>query len=149
MRLLLAISLLTLAGCSTTTTSRMDVVDLNHFQIDCKYRDEQIAFLQGQIPTENDRWKSAFRITGPVGAVTALIDGTYHEERATLDRRQEYIAKGIIRTISNWCPVLTAQPQGCVTVTEQLPSGNGQGTKCYRGSNPIPVVNRWEAIVDR
>lgn len=149
MRLVLAISLLALAGCSTTTTSKMDVVDLNRFQIDCKYRDEQIAFLQGQIPTVNDRWRNALRITSPVASAVSIADGTYYEERAMFDRRQEHIAKNLIRTIHDWCPAPVARPQGCVTVTEQLPSGNGQGTKCYRGNNPKPVVNRWEAIVDR
>lgn len=150
MRLLLAISLLSLAGCgTTTTTSRMDVIDLDHFQIDCKYRDEQMAFLRGQIPTVNERWKNALRITSPTGSVVAMANGTYYEERAMFDRKQEYIAKNLIRTIHDWCPETKARPQGCVTVTEQLPSGNGQGTKCYRGTDPKPVINKWEAIVDR
>lgn len=135
-----------LSGC--TTTSNMAVDDLNYFQIDCNRREEQLAFLRRQMPTQDDRLVNGLRMTSPVGLVATMVDGTYKEERATFDRKQEAIARVIIHQIESYCPRPKPRPQGCVTVTEQMPSGNSQGTRCYYSNNPNARTNRWEALVD-
>lgn len=145
MRLLLVTLAIALSGC--TTASRMNVVDLNYYQIDCNKREEQLAFLRGQIPTRNERYMNAMQMTSPTGVVTSMINGTYTEDRATFDGKQASIARDKIRTILWNCPVAPKPPQGCVTVTEQMPSGSSQGTQCYQKNKAAPV-NRWEALVD-
>lgn len=147
MKLILLLLSAFLAGCATP--SRMDVVDLNHFRIDCDRQEEQLAFLRSQIPTREDRMNSALRITSITGSVAAMVDGTYHEERAVVDRKQESIARLTIYQIQTYCPKPVAKPQGCVHVNESFPAGTSQGARCYQQSNPGPVVNRWEMIDPR
>jgi len=147
MKFALFLSAIALAGCSTA--SRMNIVDLNHYVIDCNKRDEQLAFLQRQMPTRNERYSNAMQMTSPVGTISSIANGTYAEDRATFDRKQEATARVIIYQIEAYCPTPKPKPQGCTTVLEQMPSGASQGTRCYRGTNPKPVINKWEALVDR
>jgi len=144
MKLLFVFAAVLLAGC--TTPSRMNVQDLNHYQIDCSRREEQLAFLQGFFPTPNERIVNGLRITSPLGIVDTTADGTYYEERAMYDRRQESIARVIIHQIHSYCPAPRPQPQGCVHINETFPAGSSQGARCYQKSNPKPVVNRWEVV---
>jgi hypothetical protein len=125
----------------------MNVVDLNHYRVDCSRREEQLAFLHGNIPSPNERLVNGMRVTSPIGFVHTMSDGTYYEERAVFDRRQQAIARMIISEIESNCP-LRPRPQGCVHINESFPSGDAQGARCYQSRNPRPVVNRWEAIVD-
>jgi hypothetical protein len=144
MKLLFVLAAAFLAGC--TTPSRMDVQDLNHYKIDCSRREEQLAFLQGFFPTPNERIVNGLRITSPLGIVDTTADGTYYEERAMYDRRQESAARVIIHQIHSYCPAPQPQPQGCVHINETFPTGSSQGARCYQKSNPKPVVNRWEVV---
>ena len=61
MKYLALLALVGITGC--TTTSHMNVVDLNYYQIDCNRREEQMAFLQRQMPTRNDRLVNGLRHT--------------------------------------------------------------------------------------
>ena len=135
-------AILCFSGC--TTTSKMNVVDLNYYQIDCERRDEQLAFLRRQMPTKNERIINGLQMTSVIGTVSSISNGTYAEERATFDRRQEAIARLIIYQIEAYCPAPTPKPQGCVHIREDMPAGSSQGARCYSGGNTTPVVNRWE-----
>ena len=144
MKLLFVLLAVLLSGC--TTPARMNVQDLNHYKIDCSRRDEQLAFLQSYFPTPNERIVNGMRMTSPTGAVYTMIDGTYYEERAMFDRRQEGIARVIIHQIHSYCPAPAPKPQGCVHINETFPAGSSQRARCYQTANPKPVVNRWEVV---
>lgn len=147
MKLLFVLLAVILSGC--TTPARMNVQDLNHYKIDCSRKEEQLAFLQGFFPTPNERIVNGMRMTSPTGSVYTMIDGTYYEERAMFDRRQEGIARVIIHQIHSYCPAPTPQPQGCVHINETFPAGSSQGARCYQKTNPNPVVNRWEVVTPK
>ena len=147
MKRLVALSLLAVSITGCSTTARMDVTDLNHYRIDCSRRDEQLAFLKGHMPNQTERITNGMRMTSPVGFVQTIADGTFHEERAMFDRRQQAIARMIIGEIESNCPV-QIKPQGCVHINESFPSGDAQGARCYQSRNPRPVVNRWEVMLD-
>ena len=136
------IAFLCITGC--TTSSRMNVVDLNYYQIDCERRDEQLAFLRGQMPTKNERIINGLQMTSVIGTVSSISNGTYQEDRAVFDRRQESIARLIIYQIEAYCPAPKPKPQGCIHINEDLPAGSSQGARCYSGGNTTPIVNRWE-----
>lgn len=138
------LSLAVVSGC--TTTSKMNIVDLNYFKIDCNNQEEQLAFLRKQAPSQQDRMANALRITSTTGTLMSLSDRTYDEERATFDGRQEAVAKLLVYQIQNHCPRPQAKTQGCVHINETFPSGSSQGARCYQAANPRPVVNRWEMI---
>lgn len=144
MKNLALLALVGITGC--TTTSRMNVADLNYFQIDCNRREEQMAFLQRQMPDQGDRAVNAFRMTSVVGLAMSASDGTYYEERATFDGRQAAIARLIMYQIQAYCPPAVQQPQGCTHINEELPSGSAQGAVCYRNRKTTSVVKRWEVI---
>ncbi len=143
MKPLLISSLLLLTACSTP--AKMDIVDLNYYQIDCNRREEQLAFLQRQMTTSNERLVNGLRMTSPLAVAGSILSGTYEQERATYDRRNDAAARLLIHQINSYCPQnVPAKPQGCTTVLEQMPSGNSQGTRC----NIRNRTNRWEALVD-
>lgn len=144
MKSIAILGLVAVAGC--TTTSQMNVVDLNYYQIDCARREEQLAFLQRQMPTRQDRLVNGLRMTSVVGNVVSATDGTYYEERATFDRRQEAIARLIIYQIQAYCPPAVQSAQGCTHINESLPSGSTQAALCYQNRQTTPVVKRWEVI---
>lgn len=144
MKYLAVLGLISLTAC--TTTSNMNVVDLNYYKIDCERREEQTAFLTRQMPTERDRWINGFRMTSVVGVAMSAADGTYHEERATYDNRQAAIARLLLYKIEAYCPPVSQKPQGCLHVNEDMPSGSAQGAVCHRNRQTAPAVKRWEVI---
>lgn len=144
MKALIALSLIAVAGC--TTTSRMDIADLDHFRIDCSRREEQLAFLERQFPGQGDRMINAFRVTSVVGTAASMYDGTYHEERALYENKHAAVARLLIFQIKSNCYSAPKRPQGCVHVNEELPSGSAQGAVCYRDRQSTAVVKRWGVV---
>lgn len=144
MKLLAVLSLVLVTGC--TTTSKMNIVDLNHYKIDCARKEEQLAFLQRQFPSEQDRWTNAFRMTSVVGTAMSVNDGTYLEERATFDNRQQAVARYLIYQIRNNCRNDIQRAQGCTHINEEMPSGSAQGAVCYQNRQSTAVVKRWGVI---
>ena len=142
--LILIVGAVFLTGC--TTASRMDVEDLNYFRVDCSKRDEQLAFLERQIPSRNERYINGMRMTSPVGALVSVVDGTYYENRAMFNDRQQDIARTLIYQIKSHCPAPAPQPQGCTHINETFPSGSSQGARCFQRAQATPIVNRWEVI---
>lgn len=142
--IMLLVAAIVTTGC--TTPSRMNVQDLNHFRIDCDRRVEQLAFLRSQLPTRDEKMYSAFRVTSVVGTTASIIDGTYHEERAVVDRKHESIIHLTIYQIETYCPKPKPKPQGCIHINESFPAGSSQGARCFQAGKTHPVVNRWEMI---
>lgn len=66
-----------ISGCTTTAT--MSRHDINNMTIDCRVKDQQIAFLRSQYPSTSERLKNGLLLSSNVGYVTSLIDGTYQE----------------------------------------------------------------------
>lgn len=136
-----------LSGCSTTVPARMDVVDLNEYQIDCNRREEQLAFLRRQIPTANERLVNGLRVTSLSGSVQSAVEGTYTENRATFDRKQEAIADQLITAIRRHCAPPKPTQANCLTLQESMRSGASSGTQC-RTPKGKPALTRWEAITN-
>jgi len=133
-----------LGACSTP--ANMSVQDLNYYKIDCDRQFEQLAFLNRQFISPQDRMINSLRVTSPIGTAVSMSQGTYYEDRATFDRKQDAIAKLLIYQIHQHCPKPEAKPQGCIHVNESFPAGDSQGARCYQRATPNPVVNRWGVI---
>lgn len=146
MKTLVVLGVIVLAGCSTT--SRMDIADLNHFQIDCNRREEQIAFLQQHMSTRTERLTNGLMMSSSAGVITTIGEGTYREHRALYDRRYDAVARLTIYQIQAYCPPPQPKPQGCTTINEGMPSGFSQGKVCYQAGKTSPVIKRWEPLVD-
>lgn len=54
------LAILCSTGCSTVQRTPMGFYDLDHFQIDCRKKAEQIAFLQSMRPTNDERLYAGF-----------------------------------------------------------------------------------------
>jgi hypothetical protein len=59
----------------------MDKNTLNSMKIDCRHKDEQIAFLRSQYPSETDRITNSLMIRSTLGFIASNADGTYNERR--------------------------------------------------------------------
>ena len=54
------LAVLLTTGCSTVQRTPMGFADLDHFQIDCRRKSEQIAFLQSMRPTRDEKLFAGF-----------------------------------------------------------------------------------------
>jgi hypothetical protein len=129
--LIVAASALAMTACANNTAlwnppaQGMEVSELDYYKWDCRHPEEQVAFLKGQL-----------------GTLTPFPFD---------DRRRAIIAHNL-HQIRTTCPPPKPRPAGCVHVREDMAKGSGQATVCNLGPlRPLerPVVNRWEAIVDR
>lgn len=153
--LLAAVCVATLSGC-TTPRARMDINDLNHYKIDCSRGEEQKAWLKSMMPTPSERAANAFSMTSMLGWANSARNGTFKEDRAFFDGRQEATARTLIHQIDMYCPTSSDNPknnpnlkQGCVNVNESMTSGSSQGSQCTQKSNKnTSQQTRWEAMVD-
>lgn len=78
-----------IAGCATTP--RMDIMDLQTFQIDCANKDAQIRFLESQLTTPNSR-------------LAALFSLNFSQSKAIYDRDYDATAKKLIWDLKSHCP---------------------------------------------
>ena len=77
-----------MSGCATM---KMDIQDLNTFQIDCANKDAQIRFLESQLSTPNSRLASAFSFD--------------RSQRAAVNNREyDAVAKTLIWQLKTQCP---------------------------------------------
>ncbi len=125
----------------------MDVVDLNNFQIDCRIGEQQLRFLQTQIPSQNDRLLNGLRMTSLSGNIFSAFEGTYTENRATFDGKQAAIADNLITAIRRHCPPQKPNTPQCLHLEENMPSGESSGTQC-RGRDGRAAMTRWEAMTN-
>ena len=72
-------------------TPRMDIMDLNTFQIDCANKDAQIRFLESQLTTPNSRLASLF-------SPNVVQNKVIHE------RQYDAVAKKLIWDLKTHCP---------------------------------------------
>lgn len=101
MKRLLIFFIAGLAGC--TTTARMDFQSLNRFQVNCKQKYEQLAFLKSQWPSANDQILNGLMISSSVGYVNSLADGTYQERRYLNEGRYTAVLRLLIDQVRQ-CP---------------------------------------------
>ena len=141
-------TLVAITGCAATDTRRMSMQDLNHFRPDCSRKEEQMKWLQAQMPTRWEQQRDAMAITSVGGAVWSLANGTYDQRRDVADRRTQAVIRSYIRDLENYCPNVL-QPAGCVTVRDSTQVGSSQGQRCHDGRRQQPVIDRWQPMVDQ
>lgn len=101
-RSLLILAIATMAtGC--TTTSKMNVADLNNYQIDCSKKNQQIEFLYSQIPSRSDQAANAFIFTGIPSTIVTTMDGTYDHRREAYRGYNRAIILSKIDYIRKYC----------------------------------------------
>ena len=102
LRLVLLASLsLSLVGCASS--QRMSIDDLNHYQIDCDRREEQIAFLHSQLTSPHDRLSSVLNTASLLGQIGTRMDGTYQQHRAVGNREFDAIARVKLMDLNTQC----------------------------------------------
>ena len=143
-----ALIVLAFTGCSTTTRSQMDVVDLNYYRINCDQKEEQLEWLRSQMPTQHEKLMNGLSMTSMLGWVNSSQSGNFKEDRAMFNGEQAAIASSLIRKLEDQCRYTKPKQreQGCVAVNENTAAGASAGSQCYQnGKKP---VSRWEAMVD-
>lgn len=90
-----------LSGCTTTAT--MSRYDINHMAIDCKHKNEQIAFLRSQYPDNNETLNNGLILTSSLGFLSSHADGTYSERKEMYDGAYTSAIRLKIDQIENQC----------------------------------------------
>lgn len=134
-------------GCSTT--QHMPMSDLNYFKPDCSRKQEQLAWLKSQLPTDNEYFMSRMTTASLEGILISKANGSYEQRREVADRRVQNVIYAHIDYIQRYCPDPKVAQAGCVTVREDMRSGSAIGKRCTDGRNPNPYVNRWDPLVDK
>lgn len=147
MKLISAILLLALVGCSTT--QQMSMNDLDYFKPDCKRRDEQLRWLASQMPTQQDLMVNRAAVGSLEGWVITTWDGTYEQRNAVASGRYQMVILAHMDYLKRHCPTPKPRPASCVTIREDMRSGSAVGKRCQDGQSPSPVVNRWDPLVDK
>jgi hypothetical protein len=140
-----------LSGCGTPTQrTRMDYQDLSNFQIDCSQKEEQLAFLARQMPSEREQRANIWGSTSIVGWANSAYNGTFDQDQAHYQRMDINTIKILTHQLKQYCPdnVRKQKPQGCVHLDESTPAGSSNGTQCYKNGQKAPAQTRWEATVD-
>ena len=97
------IVILLMTGCSasTTPTYSMPVRDLNHYQVDCSKKEEQIRFIQSMRPSNQQRNTSAVLSTIPFAWLADAGNRGGHEDVAS--GRKDWMLNQILMELSR-CP---------------------------------------------
>lgn len=90
-----------LAGC--TTTARINHRDIESMEINCSQKEEQIAFIKSQWPSEDDQFVSGFMLTGLMGIISTHMDGTYQDRRDLQDGKVTSSLRLKIEQIEQTC----------------------------------------------
>ena len=112
MKRLLAITVVAaLTGCAANPMlgQRMSYQDLNTFQIDCSKKYEQIAFLQSQMPTQNQRWLGALTMGAFTTELPAHFRGEKSENARLVSDDYGFVIRAQISDLERHCP--DAQPR--------------------------------------
>lgn len=97
----LALSLLLLASCADP--HRMGADDLRYYKINCAQKNEQLAFLETQLVSNDERTLTAMSISGWGGAIMSSLDGSYENKRAISNREHEAIIKRLMWELRTTC----------------------------------------------
>jgi hypothetical protein len=98
---------LILTGCASapgTTVALMPLQDLDDFKTDCTNKDQQIEFLQRQIPDRAWRNTNQQIVNSTGGALFSLADGTYAERMNHARGYNQAVARRKIYYLQTWCP---------------------------------------------
>ena len=98
---LVLLSSLVLVGCASS--QRMDIADLDYYQIDCSKYEEQQAFLRSQMTSPVDKLNSVFNTSSIWGQLGTRMEGTYGQHEATNSRRYDAVARVKLRTLNERC----------------------------------------------
>lgn len=95
-----------LTGCAANPMlgQRMSYDDLNTFQIDCSKKYEQIAFLQSQMPTQNQRIAGLFTMGTFTTELPAHFRGEKSENARLVGDDYGAIIRAQISTLERHCP---------------------------------------------
>jgi len=96
----LSVALL-VAACATNP--RMDFDDLNTFRIDCARKYEQIALLESQMPTPNERMVAALT-RNVVSEFWAHVAGKPSEQTRIINREYDAVIRVSIHQLRSQCP---------------------------------------------
>ncbi len=96
----LAVSLV--SGC-LTTTERMNVADLQYYRTDCGQKASQIAFLESQMSTSDERAIAYFNTATLFGSLREMFAGTYDQKRSLMTREYDAIARTLIWELRTQC----------------------------------------------
>jgi len=96
------VSLLTTA-CSTTSapTYSMTTESLNHYQVECSKKAEQIRFIQSMRPSESQRNMAAIITTVPFAWMADV--GNYSGQKQVASGRKDWMLNQILMEL-NRCP---------------------------------------------
>ena len=90
------------AGCAVTQRTPMGFQDLNHFKINCKKKAEQIAFLQSQRPTPDEKLLAGF--SAMLQPWTYLTNPYEHDSnRAVSTGRSEWLINQLLMELRDNC----------------------------------------------
>ena len=86
-----------------TTPVRMDYNGLNTFKINCDKKEEQMAFLQSQLPTEREAITNYFIISNWSGFFASNADGTYNDRQKLFNNYHTAVIKANINQLRQQC----------------------------------------------
>jgi hypothetical protein len=89
------------AACATPT--RMSADDLSNYKIDCDRRYQQHEFLESQKYTDNQRLALAGQMTGALGIIANVWNGTAADSSAGINGEHEAMIKAQQRQLRQRC----------------------------------------------
>jgi hypothetical protein len=96
------LAILLTTGCSTVQRTPMGFADLDHFQIDCRKKSEQIAFLQSMRPTRDEKLLAGFStIFQPWNYIANPYE--HDSNRAVSTGRSEWLINQHLMTLRDNC----------------------------------------------
>ena len=95
-------SMFSMVGCSSMATPGLSTAELDTFQVDCRYKEQQIRFLQSQRMTSNQKLGAGLRnIFAPWEALT---DSDNYEDREQISsQRKEWMLNQTLLQIKQQC----------------------------------------------
>ena len=109
-----------LVGCASS--QRMDIADLDYYQIDCSKYEEQHAFLRSQMTSRSDKLSSMFNTASLLGQIGTRMDGTYDQHEATRNRRYDAVVKVQLRALNERCVPGYQTPGVCDLARPESPA---------------------------
>ena len=89
-------------GCSIRPSRPMTFVDLDHYQINCRYKTQQIAMLQSMRPTPDDRLFA--RIENALNPFSIITDtDQYLDRKAVSAGRTEWLLNQKLMALRDDC----------------------------------------------
>lgn len=84
-------------------TERMDIDDLNMYQVDCEHKEEQIRFLDTQAVGRTEMIWATMDTSGPIGTIVSYLRGQLKQNRAMTRYEYNAVVRSIKRDIELQC----------------------------------------------